>query len=1524
MKKVVQQAHETQEVTPQYREEQYGYSANNSHSDHSRGYSVREIRKSFEARAEEGSVLRNGSSSHYCRSDSVNSRNSDSVGACGACAKTKVSDIVVGNGTLPIGSSVSCSDTVFIDEDVGCQQHKPNGSAEILCRTLADPESAQDRLVKSRSYIEQLQQNLATKLRTETVKTFRHEYSPNLGPRSTSKAGRPQLIDSNRNEKGSHDSRKAVGPSSLSNGKQESSGNNRQTLLRKESVEKGDRSVPGLKRRKLPLLGIIFGPADTSPTRKLADTHKKHTSNRDETTDSGQFLNVVGHSVEDDSAQLGSGFGSQYSDDLSATVTSQSCLKREVKLGDTVSGETTDKESDRTVHSNESSSLSALIDVNNPNCGKLSDESQQQTNSAPKSVVAVPPPKPARVSWTTRLIEKLTEEEEKRKIRSQTRVQKPKRIVGFPQKKVKGCNQYKAKSSEGSKNESAAPVVLQPKAEVSAKVSDTSSDSGKKEIKESPSGVVVDESSKDGYASLLYQLTDSKKEEDQNVPESSGEDLLLKQKRLEELRAAVAREECASTSSDDDSVFSVAITASTGSIEAGRRKEPKPSGIRRLLPQGLFVQRHRHLGGTDETAVHERLLKRSDAVRVYPATNAARPVLETAFLSDTSSKLPVRSAVRQQQRAQSSSPASRHKQASPRSRRRQKDVDQKIIQENEQNSTRFSNQARSKSLSPARDRRSPATNTTSKRTIPDTSLVLEERLEHIRRELSPPPGRDVRRPSSTPPSVYHKRVSQLQDSPTSSSNKILHQERIFHYPIAVYGDTPDGAYFHSPPSRRRQQNKDPETDHKTDENQRKVSGGSSASSTSTIVAESPPVTATSWNPLLLNLENQALSGSPDIRKLQQQRYPYTSNHGGLHYGDIHRDTRTVTPDIYYHPNSGLARGPQRLPEVHRDTSVVQVNSPTSVPSGRLSAPPVPSYYIEDYQRRRVLSPEPRRTQQDYEDVQLSGRSSSHPPRLRQSNQTSSANPAHQPAVPTDKRLVAPVPVQLHVTSQPRQREERNANSKETQTASSYMQQQYRQVMEGLRSDSRPQYKKLTRHEVEALYWETQKLREGLSSLHLHISHAPRLADSSGSTVLLPQSPPHGVVRSEQNSPMLFQPEAISRRPFRTQSVQNVGSGYGSVIVRPQPIYNIAQLMQLSRTSNDPNVKASRARSASPGPNSNRHLSSRSLSLPRSSAAPMMVEGLPHKASDDTVDYFKRGVLQRNTIGPIRTASHSPQVRKLATPTIYEELPQQVTRAVYADRHKHDSKADGGYGNRTSKVPSSKSQNSVVSMLNRSPLSVDANDAKKSVSNKKNKKPLPEGTVSHQHYYPPIFKRGSLVSASTSSFDGVDSLVSPKRVSFTNSYTDEPRNWPTRNGPAPEPPTRQRKIHRLDSDVFVPDDENSYAAVPEAPNRPLPPVPRDLDRGMYGMIARKCNDTKSSPASAVPVPVHRWQQQSESESGSEAGEVQRILQQGSHGRGTYFRFTGKTSVITPEGRNQCGGFVAGINGGEFLCVCVCKF
>ncbi|KDR13542.1 hypothetical protein L798_12462 [Zootermopsis nevadensis] len=778
-------------------------------------------------------------------------------------------------------------------------------------------------------------------------------------------------------------------------------------------------------------------------------------------------------------------------------------------------------------------------------------------------------------------------------------------------------------------------------------------------------------------------------------------------------------------------------------------------------------------------------------------------------------------------------------------------------------------------------------------------MILEERLQHIRRELTSPPARDAKRPSSASPTDRPNRVHQKQNSLPSYSSKTTQQEKVLQN--RGYSGGPVDAYYHSPPSRRRPLYKDAQNRDTTDDFGRKVSGSSSTSSSSTIVAESPSISSLSWNPLLVNLENQAISGSPDIRKLQQQRQQH-ANDSGL-YGDtrrdVHRDVRGGlvsrsfdSPDMHYHSIPGSPRSTQGFLQIHHNPSLVQQRSPTSVPSGRVSAPPIPSYYIENYPRRRVISPEPPRTRQNYEYGPSSRRSLSQPPIARESDQRSPQSPL-QPVI---VRLIRPVGGQVQTTSsKSHPMQEGEANSKETQTARSYIQQQYRQLGEALQRSPQAQYKKLSRQEIEALYWETQKLREGLSSLSQHISpEGQRMEKRYHSAASLPQqmtSAHRNVHRSEQSSPMLFHPDAAPRQPFRTQSAVNVGSGYGSVIVRPQPIYNNVQLQQpmhIARTSHDGNPKVPRARSASPGPNSDKHLSSRSMSLPRSMPASTVPENPSRKVSDDR-NNFARGVPQRNTIGPIRTSSNLPQNRQQSTPTIYEEPRQRGGDNVqirYGERYKH---ADGEGGNKNSK-----SEDTVDIVMVRSPSSVDGNDPKKSGSGKRNKRSSSEQPASHENYYPPIFKRGSLISTSTC--DGMDSPMIPKRVSFTRSYTDEPLYWPTRNGPAPEPPTRQRKPESSDSDVFLPSDEYSaYANAPQAPNRPLPPIPRDVNGDAYGVLARKGRDSKS-PASGFPISVQRWQQQSESESGSEAGEVQRILQQGCHGRGTYFRFPGMSFLI----------------------------
>ncbi|XP_046742588.1 uncharacterized protein LOC124409190 isoform X4 [Diprion similis] len=191
--------------------------------------------------------------------------------------------------------------------------------------------------------------------------------------------------------------------------------------------------------------------------------------------------------------------------------------------------------------------------------------------------------------------------------------------------------------------------------------------------------------------------------------------------------------------------------------------------------------------------------------------------------------------------------------------------------------------------------------------------------------------------------------------------------------------------------------------------------------------------------------------------------------------------------------------------------------------------------------------------------------------------------------------------------------------------------------------------------------------------------------------------------------------------------------------------------------------------------------------------------------------------------------------------------------------------------------------------------------------------------------PPIFKRGSLISNSSNS---VDYGTGQKRVSFSN----QPANtdigtgiWPTKHGMAPEPPTRQHRLDRVsttsESDsVFLHDVENqnnsnanvygnvlarsvSQTGEPFYPNsktrasldtnageydadRPLPPPPREPLR-----FLRRSNSVRDQPRgspanSKVDYPPdtrgkyginqRRWPAVSESESGSEASEIQRIL------------------------------------------------
>lgn len=192
--------------------------------------------------------------------------------------------------------------------------------------------------------------------------------------------------------------------------------------------------------------------------------------------------------------------------------------------------------------------------------------------------------------------------------------------------------------------------------------------------------------------------------------------------------------------------------------------------------------------------------------------------------------------------------------------------------------------------------------------------------------------------------------------------------------------------------------------------------------------------------------------------------------------------------------------------------------------------------------------------------------------------------------------------------------------------------------------------------------------------------------------------------------------------------------------------------------------------------------------------------------------------------------------------------------------------------------------------------------------------------------PPIFKRGSLISNSSSS---VDYAAGQKRVSFSNQTTNADIGagiWPTKHGMAPEPPTRQHRLDRTSASSesdrvdFLHDVENqnnananvygnvmarsvsqngssptaasgtlaTYEAnVPEYDaDRPLPPPPRQPLR-----FLRRSNSVRDQPGGSptgpkvdygsdtggkYPCNSRRWPPVSESESGSEANEIQRIL------------------------------------------------
>lgn len=147
----------------------------------------------------------------------------------------------------------------------------------------------------------------------------------------------------------------------------------------------------------------------------------------------------------------------------------------------------------------------------------------------------------------------------------------------------------------------------------------------------------------------------------------------------------------------------------------------------------------------------------------------------------------------------------------------------------------------------------------------------------------------------------------------------------------------------------------------------------------------------------------------------------------------------------------------------------------------------------------------------------------------------------------------------------------------------------------------------------------------------------------------------------------------------------------------------------------------------------------------------------------------------------------------------------------------------------------------------------------------------------QKRFQPIFKRGALQAPPEE--PATVASASPKRVSFSpqplvtapgSSHSSEPAAyWPTKKGPSPLPPTRRR---------------TADAPTAAAADRPLPPVPKrsPSTSAIYGTLRNLGNGPKQQPQVlqnrwCPPSPQHHYHhQQSGSESGSEAGEVQRIL------------------------------------------------
>nr|CAD7603631.1 unnamed protein product [Timema genevievae] len=1002
-------------------------------------------------------------------------------------------------------------------------------------------------------------------------------------------------------------------------------------------------------------------------------------------------------------------------------------------------------------------------------------------------------------------------------------------------------------------------------------------------------------------------------------------------------------------SSIDSQTIRTAPPQETENVKSkGKDERDKQSAIRKLFTNGLFSSPRRQSNSDRKSSPQEnvQLLRKENANKLSPKQNRSkyvgdskvhpslpRPVLETAFLSNIPNKDVTTSAF------------------SPPIRNIYNDQPIRNDIGIQSKGSPTSPYSRSRSLSPnqLRLRNSTSSPSSPNRTIPDTSLILEERFGKVRQGVQSPiqhtstqqtpaissQNKLFQRHNSLPISQIRRTPFKPSRSPPTPTNEYPQHYQIYEN-LTNVSKSVSGQY-HQPKNELQ------------DENGRSRNSISSCSSTSTIVPQEIE-SSLSWNPILLN---QVISGSSDLINPQQKPHQNNRNVTEVEVHNQHliplskkkfQDIRRGP--VQYH-SSETPRKFELPPQ--REYEPFHAQNP-STPSGRTSAPPIP--YVENYTNTRVFSVEPSKSRLSYSpnDVHVKVQRQLSPSNQNNSSQAGLLVPVGAQTVNSQRQNLIQ-DLQRSRSLSPHHRKFHTSNF--TQVQSSLGREIYRAltpqekdaIHHHLQKDqsissqssyspnssnsspgqpfspqkSSPQ--KLSRQEIEALFWEGHRKRNISSSQQISPPSELRAREHHTSTGSL-KTQSHPLTLRPADQPM-----TIERRDSHINTF-----GRSAQLVRPQPIYqnnNIVRQSPLIFQYPQPQpINSNRSRSVSPGP---RGTSGRSLSLPRQVSSTLSL--LPQRDNSGSPGNFVRGAAQRNTIGPITTSQ--PHIPTSSTPTIYEEFGDVQLRHPenQMQRRVNDNV---GYA----KVYNGK----VVNNVSRAQSAVDVTRTSR---NNLLKEEARKDSVSKVKNYAPIFKRGSLTSVSTSSVDGgfTDSSVysngplpPPKRVSFTSQQPSR-EYWPTRNGPAQEPPTRQTRNSRpesSDSDVFLPNSprspiydntRGSYSNAgplnpnkpqdqgyrrtvqksdlpPElqAPNRPLPPIPHDAStRGEYGTVApiRK-RDAKSLDRAAVAGPVvsnsflpqaNRWQIQSESESGSEAGEVQRILQLGGGGRSTHNRFKG---------------------------------